>query len=255
MMRRVHLVICFTALTLVVMAIALPVASVAADLPEAREVVDRYVAVIGGAERFLQHETVTTNGTFAMPAMGLQGTLSIWNQAPDKMLMEMEIPGYGKVRSGYDGEIGWMIDPAMGAQVLTNESLAQLRDEANFCGRLYRPADYSSLTVTGKAEFDSVACYQLAVVTTNGLESQQFFAVDSGLLVGVQQDQHTPMGKVPSTTVNKEYRDFDGLKIPAVIEQSTMGMQQVITIETVSFAPIDPAVFALPAEIAALVQE
>ena len=62
------------------------------------------------------------------------------------------------------------------------------------------------------------------------------------------------MGDIPTVTAIKEYREFEGIKMAAVTEQSMMGMTQVITIESVSFAPIDDAVFALPAEIAALVK-
>lgn len=246
---------CRPAGLLLVLAVMIgPAAAAAEDLPQASEIIARHVAAIGGAEQFLAHEFMTTHGTFAMPAMGLQGSLATWSQAPDRALMEMDIPGYGKVRTGYDGTVGWMIDPATGAQLLADEMLEQTRDEANFYAQIYRPQDFASFTVTGRAEFAATDCYELAVVSKNGQESQHFFAVESGLLVGVQRQGYTAMGKVPVTMVNKEYRDFDGLKVATVIEQSMMGMQSVMTIESVEFDPFDPEVFALPAEIAALAE-
>lgn len=245
------------ALGMILTAAVLPAAVAVADdaLPAAREVVDRFVAAAGGKERLMARQFLTTTGTFAIPAQGLQGKLEVHTKAPDLMAMSVEIPGYGKIRSGYDGNTGWMVDPAMGAQVMADEPLAQMRDQANFWGSLYRDEDYRSLTVVGRSEFQGTACWELAVVTRNGMESMQYFAIDSGLLLGMQQTQHTPMGAIPSTTVLKDYREVDGVLVPMVMEQSMMGMTQVMTIESVSFEPIPAEVFALPADIAALVDK
>jgi hypothetical protein len=221
-------------------------------LPGAREVVDRFVEAIGGAERLQSRTSVAMTGSFKVPAQGIEGGLQLWTQAPDRMLLEVEIPGYGKVRSGFDGTVAWMMDPAMGAQVLADKSAAQMRDQANFYSSLYRAEDYESLEVVGRADFQDTACWELAVVSSQGLASRHFFAVDGGLLLGMTQTQFSPMGEIPSTTALKEYREFEGLKLPTVLEQSMLGMQQITTIATVSFAPIEAAVFALPADIAAL---
>ena len=203
----------------------------------------------------MARQFLSTTGTFAIPAQGLQGKLEVLTKAPDLMAMSVEIPGYGKIRSGYSGHTGWMIDPAMGAQVMADEPLAQMRDQANFWGALYRDEDYKSLTVVGRTEFQDTPCWELAVVTRNGMESQQYFAIDSGLLLGMQQTQHTPMGAIPSTTVLKDYREVDGVMVAMVMEQSMMGMAQVMTIESVSFEPIADEAFALPADITALVDK
>jgi outer membrane lipoprotein-sorting protein len=241
------------ALVLGLTAMLLVTPAAAADLPTAREVVDRFVAATGG-ELLLKRQSMTSHSTLKIPAQGLEGTVKTWIQAPDRMAMEMEIPGYGKVRTGYDGQVGWMVDPAMGAQLLTDKSLAQLGDQSNFYGQLYRPEDLESLTMVGVADFQGTACHEVRVVTGNGLEAQHFFAVDSGLLVGMQQTQHTPMGAIPSTTALKEYREFDGVQMATLMEQSMMGMQQIVTIDAVSFEPIDAAVFALPVDIEALLE-
>ncbi len=220
----------------------------------AREVVDRFLVKIGGAERLLQREAMTVTGVFAIPAQGLEGTLTMWSQAPDRLRMEIEIPGLGKIHSGYDGEAAWSIDPIMGAQVLTAESAAQMREQANFHSLLYRPEDYPTLTLEGVTDFQGTECFELTVVSKAGLQSQQYFAVDSGLLVGMAQTQYSPMGEIPSVSALKEYREFEGVLMATVTEQSMMGMQQIINLQTVSFAPIEPEFFAVPAEIAALLE-
>ena len=77
------------------------VPAVAQDgLPTAREVLDRFVELVGG-EKLAGLDYMTTTGTFAMPAQGMQGTMTARAKAPAEMLVEIEIPGYGTVRQGY----------------------------------------------------------------------------------------------------------------------------------------------------------
>lgn len=237
-------------------AFVLPAPAFALDAaPTVREIVDRHVEAIGGAERFMQLESMTMSGTFSIPGQGIEARLHVWTQAPDRLTTEVEIPGLGKMRNGYDGAVAWSIDPMMGAQVLADASLAQMREQANFFSSLYRPEDYTALTLEGLVDFEGTPCYEVVVTSESGLESRHFFAVDTGLLAGMKQTAHSPMGEMPSTTVIKEYRDVDGIKVAVLTEQSAMGMKQVIAFESVSFEPIEASVFALPAEIAALLDE
>jgi hypothetical protein len=241
---------------LILAACTLPaVTALAQDgLPTAREVVDRFVETVGG-DKLSERSSMSSTGTFAIPAQGLEGPLTMHAKAPDHLLVEIEIPGYGKVRTGYNDSVGWSIDPATGAQVLTDQPLAQLADQANFFSLLYRDEDHESLTMIGEADFHGTACYQIEVVGKGGLSAQHFFSQESGLLVGMEADQYTPMGAIPTSTQIKDYQDFDGIMIATRSEQTMMGMQQVMTVTSVSFEPIDDAVFALPPEIEALAEK
>jgi hypothetical protein len=241
------------AVGLLALPLVAPHAASAEALPEARTIVDRFLAAVG-AERLLERNSMTSSGTFTIPGQGLEGKLTIYAQAPRRISVETEIPGIGKMRSGFDGAVGWSVDPFTGAQLLADQALDQMRDQANYHALLYRAEDYPSLTVVGRTEFQGTPCWELEVVARSGLKSTHYFAVDTGLLLGMQFIQHSPMGEIPVTTVIKEYRDFDGLKIAAVSEQSMMGMQQIMTVESVSFADLDDAVFALPPDIAALLE-
>ncbi len=224
------------------------------DLPTAREVLDRFVEVVGG-EKLAEMESMTTRGTFAIPAQGMQGAMVARAKAPDQMMVEIEIPGYGTVRQGYLDGVAWAIDPATGAQVMTGKALAQTADQADFDAMLYKDEDYESLTMVGAADFQGTPAYQIEVVSDDGITAQHFFSQETGLLVGMESEQHTPMGAIPTTSAIKEYQEFDGIRIATKTEQSMMGMQQVMTFESVNFEPIDDAVFALPAEIQALTDD
>jgi hypothetical protein len=73
-----------------------------------------------------------------------------------------------------------------------------------------------------------------------------YFEVETGLRRGVVVA--SPMGGQQRSTFT-EYRAFDGTKVATRHVQSTMQGDVVIVLSDVSFAPIDPTTFALPASI------
>ena len=234
--------------------LAAPVALADEALPTAREVIDRFVEVTGAADVFGRHESMQTSGTFALPAQGMEGKLMIQAKAPNLMLLRIELAGFGEVLQGYDGTVGWAMDPASGPSLAEGDALAQLKDQANFYSTLYRDEDLQSLTLVGKEEFAGSDAYRITAVSVNGAETTLFFSVESGLLVGTDSVQHTPMGEISVRSLVSDYKEFEGALVPTRTEQTMMGMQQVITIDAVSFEPIDEAAFALPEAVAGLVE-
>jgi hypothetical protein len=57
-----------------------------------------------------------------------------------------------------------------------------------------------------------------------------------------------------ATTVVSDYKDFGGILGASRIVQSVMGMDQIITINTVEYETVDLAVFELPDEIKAMMK-
>jgi len=92
------------------------------------------------------------------------------------------------------------------------------------------------------------------VVSAAGLETTQFFSVESGLLLGQKMEQQSPMGAVPVTQVIGDYQEFGGLLLPTTSTDRMMGMEQKMEITSISVEAIDDSVFAVPAEIEALAE-
>ena len=49
-------------------------ASVTVDLPDARDVIDRYIEALGGRDAILSHSQQHAVGTLSVPAQGVSGT-------------------------------------------------------------------------------------------------------------------------------------------------------------------------------------
>ena len=71
---------------------------------------------------------------------------------------------------------------------------------------------------------------------------------------GMSMMAATPMGQIPVIIVMTDYKDFGDVKVPTKTTTKVMGQTQLMTVDTVSWDPVDAKAFDLPTEIAALKQ-
>ena len=233
----------------------LPVAVPAQDLPPARELVDRYIEAIGGRDAVLAPTSTRSTGQFSMPTAGISGDMELLQAEPGLTRMRIEIPGFGEVLTGYDGEVAWQVDPMTGPRVMEGLEKAQVTDEAVPESSLRDPAYVESLETVERTTLNDVDCYKVKVVWKSGRESFDCYAVDSGLIVGMELKSTSPMGTMDVTVLVSDYKEFGGVLMPTRMTQLTMGQEQVFTISNVEFNGVDRAVFELPAEIKVLVNK
>ena len=224
----------------------------AQDLPDADELIDRYVELIGGKDAFAETGSLTT-GTISMPAMGLQGTFEIYQSTPDQMVMRMELPGIGEIQQGYDGEVGWSLNPIMGPHLMQGAELAQTREQAVLAASLREPSVVPGRETVDESEYEGEACWVVALTWASGRESTDCYSKESGLLVASETTQASPMGEISATTIYRDYRDFDGRLLPSRMIQRSSGQEQILSVDQVEYRDIDPEEFALPAPIRTLV--
>ncbi len=66
--------------------------------------------------------------------MGIEGNLQVLAAAPNKIKTTIELGQYGKSLSGYNGTVGWSMDPMSGNRILEGEALQQMIARADFYG-------------------------------------------------------------------------------------------------------------------------
>jgi len=230
---------------------ALIAAPVSAQLPDAKELNNRYIAAVGGADVVKKHKSMHMAGKFEVPAQGLSGTLEAWVD-DGKALMVIEIPGIGSIRTGYDGQVGWQIHPAMGAMILTGKQLDQLKQQWDPMATLTPEKYVKSAETIEKTTFDGKEAYKVKIVLHNGEEYVEIYDVKTALNIGTIRKSETPMGAVETISTITEYQKYDGQLVSTKVKQSAMGMDQVLTITSVEFAAPPASTFELPKEIKAL---
>jgi len=228
-------------------------APAAANAPTAASIFAKAVTAAGGADLIRSQKSQTLKGTLEMPGQGLKGTIVTRSNDPNQLLIETEIPGFGKILQGVQGTTGWSIDPLRGPSLMDKDELARtIRDLA--IDQLIDPSKgCDSVSVDGEATFASTKCWKVTL-QCDGIRSTRYYAQDSGHMVGQATTMKSALGEFEVTTTFSDFGTFDGRTIPKVTKNAMMGQEQVMTIAEASFAPIDANTFALPAEIKALTQ-
>jgi len=223
-------------------------------LPSAKEIIDRFVKECGGKEAMLKHKSYHSMGKLEMFGQGISGDLEIFAAAPNRFLVKTKIEGFGDITQGFDGKVGWSMDPAQGPMLLKGKMLDQIKEQAEFYGTLHNEDQYKSMEVIGIEKYESVDCYKMKLIWKSGQESHEFFDVKTGLMIGMMATHATPMGEIPVTTTLTDYKEFEGVKMPTKIAQKLATFQQVMNLRNVEANSVPDSVFDLPDPIKALVK-
>jgi hypothetical protein len=236
------------------LALALPLVAAAQQLPPAKQVIDRYVEAVGGREAIARHRFRSMETEMSMPALGMTMPMKMVMAAPNRIVTTAEMPGAGTLRSGYDGSVGWQVNPMTGPSLMSGPELEQIAQTADFFGLLNYDKLYRSMETTERTELNGRPCYRVKLTTATGRESWQCFDTETGLMVANGGKQESQMGSMEVTSLLSDYREFDGIRMATRSTSKMMGQDMTMTVKSVSHAPVDASVFALPAEIQALAQ-
>ncbi|HXE79393.1 MAG TPA: hypothetical protein VNK41_01465 [Vicinamibacterales bacterium] len=221
-------------------------------LPSAGDILARHRDAVGGEAAIRKHRSRRVTGHFALTAQGIEGPLEMLAAAPDRLVLRMDVGGLGRIERGYDGSIGWSIDPGVGPRLLEGRELSELRYSADFYSDLKDFSDFESATVLERTTFEGKDCYAVRLVRPDGMEITEYYDVSSGLLAGSRMDSTSAMGRIPTTSVVDEYREFDGVLLPTRARQRAMGVEWLLTIASVEHDVVPDGAFVPPPAIAAL---
>jgi zinc protease len=222
-------------------------------LPEAKVIIDRFVKEIGGKEAFDKLQSQHGIGKFEIAAQGIGGDLEIFSMRPNKLLMEINTPGLGKLQQGFDGNVSWSLSAATGPMVVApGKELVQAKEQALFDAVLHKPEDMKSAETIGDGQFAGKEIYKLKIVRSSGTEVTEFYDKGSGLLIGSALLQQTPLGEMMVTNVVSDYKKFNNILFPTKITQKVGPIEQTLSISKYEFNNVDSAKFELPPEVKAL---
>jgi hypothetical protein len=215
-----------------------------ASLPNADELLDKYLAAIGGADALQKITSRVQKGTIT--AFGGQHfPVDVYSKAPDKRLSVMHLQG-GDSFTGFDGKQGWLSVPGRVHTMSAAENAA-----ARIDADLYLPARlkmlYQKFSVDSGQKIDGHDTYMVAGRTEGQPPLRLYLDKESGLLLRLVRYAETPLGRNPTQIDYADYRDANGVKAPFRWTLARPGNRFIIQVEQLQQnVPVDDSKFAAP---------
>lgn len=235
---------------LMLVAAVTAVAGAQAASPDA--IMQRYAKAIDPQGKVATIAGLTSTATVDMPAQGMTMTVKSMQRRPDHVVTTLTIPGLGEMRTGYDGETAWALDPMQGPRLLAGAEAQQLRDQASFAVMVRDRSSYDKAESAGETQVDGETADCVKVTWKGGRVSTDCYSRSSGLLLESRSTTSTPQGEIEAVTRLYDYKAVDGILMPHRIVNQAMGMVQNITMSETRFGAMPAEAFELPAEIKAL---
>jgi len=220
-------------------------------LKTAQAVLEKYQQALGGVDAIKKVRSETRHGE--VTGSGMNGKVTFVAYAkPFKWLSRVTMPDGEQRVQGFDGEVSWSTSPK-GAEIDKSTPLESVRRDADLQYPLHQPDYFSKFELAGITDFEGHRCYWLHGTTHWGKDNNQFYDVESGLLVGYRF-QSDDKSSTATVLVFDNYRSFGG-PLVATRQAGRQGDQtQTTTVTSVSYEPIADSIFELPPAVKALLK-
>jgi photosynthetic reaction center cytochrome c subunit len=213
-------------------------------LPGADQLLDKYLAAIGGADALqkitsrVQKGTLTSFGGQKIPA-------EVYSKAPNKRLSVMHLQGGDSV-TAFDGKQGWLSVPSRVHMMSMAENDAA-RIDADLYFALHVKTLYQKFSVEAGEKIDGHDTYLVVGRSEGQPPLRLYFDQQTGLLLRLVRYAETPLGRNPTQIDYADYRDVNGVKVPFRWTLARPGNRFTIQIEqTQQNVPVDDSKFAAP---------
>jgi photosynthetic reaction center cytochrome c subunit len=219
--------------------------------PSADQILDRYIAALGGAERVASLRSFVAKGMYEGFDTNF-GTVAaeIFAKAPDQRTTIVH-PIAGDSTTTYDGRNGWI------AATNTQLKLAALTggelDGARLDAQMSFPAGIKQYLNKWRTGFPPISIDDHDVQVVQGIAPggssvKLYFDKESGLLVRLVRFTNTVVGFIPAQIDYSDYRDVAGVKMPFKWTSTwTDGKSSFEITDVQPNVPIDAAKFNKPA--------
>jgi hypothetical protein len=213
-------------------------------LPTADQLLDKYLAAIGGAEKLQKITSRVQKGT--LNAFGDQHfPVDIYSKGPDKRDSVMHLKN-GDSITAFDGKQGWLSIPGRVHMMSAAEN-----DAVRIDADLYFPAHlktlYQKFSVDPGEKIDGHDTYLVVGESEGKPPLQLYLDKESGLLLRLVRFAETALGRNPTQIDYADYREADGVKIPFRWTLSRPGNHFTIQIDQVQQnVPVDDSKFVAP---------
>lgn len=243
-------------LVLALLAACLPVFGAPEALPSADDVISRFIAVTGGKAAWEARHSQIEHATIEFAKLGVKGTITIYEAAPDKYLALTELPAIGKMATGADGQIAWENSAIQGPRIKQGAERAEALRDGTFNAPLYWRKMYVKGETAGSEMVEGHDCYKVVLTPQEGQPMTEFYDKKSGLMIKTVATISSQFGDVNAEVVYDDYRKDGDLVSPHRLVNRAAQQEFIIQIESVEINPELPKDrFDLPPEVKALLNK
>jgi photosynthetic reaction center cytochrome c subunit len=217
----------------------------------ANQVFDKYIQVLGGADRLAKLTSYVAKGTYAgFDTDFSEIPVEIYAAAPNRMTVVTHLSTGIKTKA-YNGSSGWIAGPDTPLPLVT--LTAGNLDRARLEAIVAFPAAIRQAFSEWRVGIALIGDQGVQVVQglRDGQPAANLYFDDSGLLVRLVTWTRTPVALVPTQIDYADYRDVAGVKVPFKRTVSQTYMRMVIEVTDVQpNVAIDRKLFERPAPVA-----
>src|SRR5579863_2117958 len=189
-------------------------------VPAANQILDKYIAAVGGAQRLAGLTSFIATGTsLGYGGLGGGGSFQIFAKAPNQRAVIIEFkdrPERGDSTRAFNGAAGWIKSPR---GLLTDYNVTGNElDGERLDAQMAFPGQIKTVLANWRLGFpDTVNGHKVDVVQGSGprgLYATLYFDKTSGLLTRVVRFVPSPVGRMPTQADFDDYREVDGIKFP-----------------------------------------
>jgi photosynthetic reaction center cytochrome c subunit len=214
------------------------------DLPTADEIVDDFIAALGGAAAVEQISTCVETGSEQVE--GKSVSVELLEKDGDKELFVQHLPLGDSVRA-LDGDAGWASFPGRDTHDLgdSDADVARIDPDLRFALRLKQT--FPELHVEYPEQVNGYESYVIVAKREGRPAWTFFFDKQSGLLVRLVRYSESPLGLDPVQIDYVDYREVGGVRIPFTLTIARSGNRSTIHVREVKQnIPIDDQRFQKP---------
>jgi photosynthetic reaction center cytochrome c subunit len=217
--------------------------------PTAAQILDKYLAAIGGAQRAAAITSFLAKGMYSgYGPEGFPRPLEIYAKAPNQKTVRVVDPQAGDNITVFNGTAGWQSAPFKPIDVLEyhGADLDSLRADAE----MVFPGNIKTMLTAMRTSNDFINDRTVLVVQGNKGNAivTLYFDEETGLLTRSVRSIPSPVGRLPFRMDYSDYRDVNGVKLPFKWELKWLDGRSSFEIENYQMnVTIDAARFNKPA--------
>ena len=228
--------------------------ALAAELPPAETILDRYIEVTGGKEAYEKKTSEVSRGKIEISSAGISGTLETYAK-PGLRYVAIDLAGIGKVEEGIKDGVAWENGILQGARIRTGDEREMALRDAVFNAPLKWREIYPTVETTGIESINGEEAYRVVQTPKQGNAVTNYYSVKTGLAIKSEQIVPSQMGEIPMEGTVSDYREFEGVLYPTRVIQKGAAQNIAITIESMEInTDIPDERFNLPEAVQALVK-